>query len=123
MTKQVVNNQGTLLLQRHVDKSVKISNGKLRMLKFSIPQTGSLMYIELAKYDFFYFILCDSFKSNLKFLLERGETLVYKFYKVSPKELQTNIIKEIHKRKRRDVAGHIRSITTDYAELHIFTWE
>ena len=93
------------------------------MLKFSIPQIGSLMYIELAKYDFFYFILCDSFKSNLKFLLERGETLVYKFYKESPKELQTNIVKEIYKRKRRDVAGHIRSITTDYAELHIFTWE
>lgn len=49
LTKQVVNNQGTLLLQRHVDKSVK-----LRMLKFSIPQTGSLMYIELAKYDFLF---------------------------------------------------------------------
>ena len=93
------------------------------MLKFSIPQIGSLMYIGLAKYNFFffYFILCDSFKSNLKFLLERGETLVYKFYKESPKELQTNIVKEIYKRKRRDVAGHIRSITTDYAELHIFT--
>ena len=54
LTKQVVNNQGTLLLQRHIDKSVKISNGKLRMLKFSIPQIGSLMYIGLAKYNFFF---------------------------------------------------------------------